>query len=438
VLNGNGNGTFQAPQSYYVGAYPQSAVVGDFNGDGLPDLAVTSALDNAVSVLLNQLTVSVTLPNVTVPGTTTQSIVASYGGDLAHQKAVSPALSLTPSGMRSLTFMPTSLAFGNEAGPKSAPQTVTVTNSGTAAIYGISVTIDGTDPAKFAETTTCGTSLAVGASCTVSVTFMPTSAATYAACLTIHSDAPAAPEKILLSGTGLGVRSLTFSPASLPFGNAVVGTAPALVETVTNNGSTGVYNILVALSGADPSDFAITSSTCGTSLAPGATCSISVTFKPPVSANYAATLVIHSDAPGAPENIPITGTGTAFSLTFNPTSVYIAANPGQGVTQNVTVTSNGTATVSDISLSLVMATSPDNFSETTTCGTSLVPGVSCTITVLFDGEFAEFAGGFISGTAVLEISSNVPGSPFMIPLGGYTNDCDYQGNPCQPEALPKR
>ena len=42
VLFGNGNGTFQSPQSFAAGAEPASVVVGDFNGDGKPDLAVAS------------------------------------------------------------------------------------------------------------------------------------------------------------------------------------------------------------------------------------------------------------------------------------------------------------------------------------------------------------------------------------------------------------
>jgi hypothetical protein len=52
VLFGNGNGTFQAPVTLQAGTQPSDVVVGDFNGDGNQDLAVTNLGDNTVSVLL--------------------------------------------------------------------------------------------------------------------------------------------------------------------------------------------------------------------------------------------------------------------------------------------------------------------------------------------------------------------------------------------------
>ena len=53
VLLGNGNGTFQAPKTFATGFQPVSVTLGDVNGDGKPDLAVTDFSSNRVSVLLN-------------------------------------------------------------------------------------------------------------------------------------------------------------------------------------------------------------------------------------------------------------------------------------------------------------------------------------------------------------------------------------------------
>jgi hypothetical protein len=52
VLLGNGDGTFQSAQNFAVGSYPQSVAVGDFNGDGHLDLTVANANDGTVSILL--------------------------------------------------------------------------------------------------------------------------------------------------------------------------------------------------------------------------------------------------------------------------------------------------------------------------------------------------------------------------------------------------
>ena len=55
VLYGNGDGTFQAPIQYSSIYYPGWVAVGDFNGDGMPDVAATQVSNgNSVNVLLNQ------------------------------------------------------------------------------------------------------------------------------------------------------------------------------------------------------------------------------------------------------------------------------------------------------------------------------------------------------------------------------------------------
>src|SRR5207253_429617 len=52
VLLGDGRGAFQPARAFGAGASPRAVVVGDFNRDGVPDLAVADYGANAVSVLL--------------------------------------------------------------------------------------------------------------------------------------------------------------------------------------------------------------------------------------------------------------------------------------------------------------------------------------------------------------------------------------------------
>ncbi|MEU6345868.1 carbohydrate-binding protein [Streptomyces sp. NPDC046977] len=100
-----------------------------------------------------------------------------------------------------LSASPTSLAFGGqELNSTSAAQSVTVTNTGGTAASISSVTAGG----DFARSSTCGTSLAAGASCTIGVTFTPTATGTRTGTVTVTSNAANSPTTIALSGTGTG------------------------------------------------------------------------------------------------------------------------------------------------------------------------------------------------------------------------------------------
>jgi uncharacterized repeat protein (TIGR03803 family)/VCBS repeat-containing protein len=108
---------------------------------------------------------------------------------------------------------------------------------------------------------------------------------------------------------------VTVNPASLTFGTQPVGTtSSAQVITVLNTGNGQLTITGISTIGINAADFA-RSSNCGASLAPGASCRISVTFTPTNPGSRNATIEIRNNALGSPHRIGLTGTGTIVSYT---------------------------------------------------------------------------------------------------------------------------
>jgi glutaminyl-peptide cyclotransferase len=124
----------------------------------------------------------------------------------------------------------------------------------------------------------------------------------------------AASDGINTSGTALVTLlvqgpTLTVSPTSVNFGNQAVGTTSSpFAVTVSNPGSAVLTIAAIAITGAHPGDFAY-SSACGASVAPGATCAISVTFRPTTTGSRKGALTITSNAAGSPHVVQLGGSG---------------------------------------------------------------------------------------------------------------------------------
>jgi hypothetical protein len=154
---------------------------------------------------------------------------------------------------------------------------------------------------------TCGSQVNAGGSCKVSLTFTPTAIGTRKGTLSFNDDAPGNPQTVALTGTGT---QIALSPAPVKFGTVVVGqTSPSQNVTVTNVGATAVTFTSFSFGGAAPSDYLITNNTCGTSLAGGANCAVSVAFKPTASGARKATLKVADNGGGSPQTTALTGTG---------------------------------------------------------------------------------------------------------------------------------
>lgn len=259
VIINNGNGTFQPPVFYPAGELPRSVAVGDFNGDHKTDIIVPSYVTNDVVVLLNTGVVD---------------------------------------------FSPTKpVTFPFQAiGTASAPQTVTLANTGATALSISALHIS----SPFQQSNTCGKTVAPGAQCKIEITFKPQNMGDTIGTVTISDSASSKPEVIELTGAGT---MASISPLALSFAPQSVGTmsAPQNV-TLTNVGTTAMSITVIGVGGNDYRDFAETN-TCPKSLNAGASCTIAVSFDPAKKGQRTAALVIADNGGGSPQMVQLAGTG---------------------------------------------------------------------------------------------------------------------------------
>ena len=212
-----------------------------------------------------------------------------------------------------MSLTPTSLGFGNQTiNSTSSAQTVTVKNSGTATLNITGVNLTGTNSSAFILTSSCGSTLAIGASCTFQVAFAPTATGAMSATASIIDNAAGSPQSVVLSGTatsGSATGSTTtvhYSVNNLYFYNRAVGSASApSTITVTNTGKANFTISSLTLTGAQASSFAA-SSNCA-NVAPKASCTLSVTFDPKIVHTNSAIIGVSGNA--GHTSIPLTGHG---------------------------------------------------------------------------------------------------------------------------------
>jgi VCBS repeat protein/HYDIN/CFA65/VesB family protein/centrosomal CEP192-like protein len=370
VLLGNGNGTFGPAMTFAVGSAPLGVVAGDFNGDGRLDLAVADNGGSSVSVLLQS---------------------TAY-------------------------LAKASLQFAAQVlNTNSTAQSVTLTNLGPTALSISSIVVAGTNEADFSQNNTCGSSVAPGASCKISVDFHPTAVGLRTALIVITDSAVDSPQKITLNGTGvISGPDATLSATSLTFATQLLGTISAAKAVIlTNYGTASLSISSIAASG----DFNA-ANVCGLSLAPLANCTISTTFSPTQIGSRTGALSILDDAPGSPQTVKLKGTATEVDL--NPSSLSFVVHRGNVGSQTITLTNVGGTALSITSMTI----SGGPFSQTNTCGSGVAAGGSCSITVSF---FAPLQTGQYTGD--LLIYDDGGASPQSIPLKG-TSFCRWYFGHC--------
>ena len=320
-----------------------------------------------------------------------------------------------------------SVAFGNQGvHTTSAAQTVKITNSGTAALTISGIAVTGTNASDFAQTNTCSGSLAVNASCTVSVTFTPTASGTRSANITLTDSSAQSPQVVVLGGTGIASGSaVSLSASNLNFGNQTVGTtSPTQTVTVTNSGVAPLTFSYIQLQGLNTNDFGLTHN-CPTSLAVGASCKLNVTFNPTASSTRSAYVTLIDNASDSAQNVVLSGTGVAANagVKLSPSNLSFG-NQNIGTTssaQTVTLTNTSTTALTISSIALT-GTNANAFAQTNTCPLSpntLAVNANCTISVTFTPQDTSTEGTL---TANVTITDNGNGSPQTVTLSGTATE----------------
>ena len=320
-----------------------------------------------------------------------------------QQVALSGVAILAPN----VSLSATNLDFSPQnTGTSSTPQTVTLTNSGSADLEITASVATG----NFTQTNNCLATVTAGATCTITVTFAPTAPGNLYGSVVITDNAANSPQTINLGGTGVAVPVATLSATGLSFSGQAVDTTSSPQSVTLNNTGTGALTIdSVALAGSDSGDFAFTSN-CGDSLASGASCTVTVTFTPTAEGARTAQVNITDNSQGSPQSIVLSGNALATPLvTLSPASLTFASQ-NQGTVsppQTITLTNTGTA-VLDITNSVTTG----DFAEINNCPPILAMGVRCSVTV----TFTPTAIGNRYGA--LAITDNATGSPQSLPLSG--------------------
>ena len=420
VLLGNGDGTFQTAVTYDSGTLSANSVaVADLNGDGNQDLVVADSDDGGICA--SQGSIWVMLGNgdgsfqapvgFCTGGVSPFSVAAAdVNGDqkldiIATDASASNCSSGPCEGFVAVLLnavvqlSPTSVTFGNQAlGTTSAPQIVTLTNTGTTLDIS-SIAITGPNANEFFQTNTCGTSVRAGQGCTISVTFTPTTIGNASAFLNVSDNVSGSPQIVPLSGSTLLVPVVNLSPSSISFPTQYVGTS-GLPQTVTLT-NTGTASLTITAVNTSAADFGVLSD-CRNSVAAGASCLIGVFFDPTVAGNRSGALTITDNASGSPQSVPLAGMGQDFSMA--PSGQTTATvTPGQSASYTISIASGG------------------GFKQTVTLSCSGAPAQStCSVSpssIALGGTSATAATVTVITAASAALTPPIGGPSFVHPLG---------------------
>jgi hypothetical protein len=269
--------------------------------------------------------------------------------------------------------LPTSFTFANQnVGTTGPAQQFTITNFG-----GSPLDLSFAASSGFVDSTTCPAALVAGSNCTVFVSFAPTitGAATGSLLVTDNSGNLGSQQTVALSG--FATKPVAYVvPGSLLFPAQVVNTASAAQSVVLLNTGNGPMKVATAVATTPFSE----TNNCTAAIAPGAACTILVSFTPTATGAAGGTLTITDNAGTQTVNLSGTGSTAAPTVSVSPAALLFPEQllNVKSAGQVVTITNTGTTSVSSTGVTIT-----GDYGETTTCTSSLAAGKKCAVTVTF-------------------------------------------------------
>jgi hypothetical protein len=411
ILQGNGDGSFQVTHTYFTGpgSVPTGVAVGAFTASGKPDLAVSNSGSNALGIFLGFGNGSFTSMASYPAGTGPSAVaIADFNGDGMKDVAVSN------SGGNNVSIFP-----GNGTGTFSTHVEYPTTQN-PLSVAGADFNKDGKPDLAVA-----GSSGATGNRVSILLgngdnTFQPRvdHASRFFQQNSVEALAVAdfnddgSPDFVVVDQVADAVSVFLNTPlpvafpSSLDFDVVAIGVpSPSKAVTLTNSGGAPLSN----LTGATTSPEYSYTTGCNLILNVGESCQTDIIFTPILGGVRAATLTFTDNAPGPPQNVPLTGEGDAPAAVLSVTSLTFGVTQVRQTSakQNVTLTNTGTQQLHITSIAVSA-----EFKQSNTCGGSVEPGGTCVISV----AFKPLDSGTRTGT--LTVTDDAVDSPQTVSLTG--------------------
>jgi len=431
-----------------LNASGSALVYSTYLGGSAADYGQAIALDSTGDPYVTGNTLSSDFP--VAAGISCSTFCPAYQGELAGAAGNAFIAKIDVANSPGIAIVPAKLNFGNQTlSVRSAPQTVTVINAGTAALSVSAITSSSAD---FVETDDClGTVNAGGSTCTMNVTYTPSTLGAETATITITDNAANSPQSISLTGTGVTAGTqVTLSPTSLSFSNQVVGSvsAPQTV-TITNTGTS-----TLTITGISASSNFLETDTCHALLNvlnPGQSCTVSVSFSPTATGGLSGTLSVSDNATGSPQSVALSGTGTAQFALSSPTpsssivvgtttATFTVSAAGSNFSGTITLTCSSGATcsfspasifagqTSTLTVSSLSAATLNPFNFTVN-GTSGSQTATLTLTILL----SDYSLSVTPLLATITQGQQAPYTLIVTPLNGFNQQVNFA---CTTTTLP--